>query len=146
MPRDVLDHDDGVVDQDADGEDQREQAHPVDGVAHDPGGEEREQDRGRDHDDHDDAFAPADREHDQEHDGDRREPQVEQQFVGLVAGRRAVVARDLDLDVVRQGAAAQLLKFLDELRRDIDRVGACPLGDGDRDGGNAHQLAIRVLC
>ena len=34
MAGDVLDHHDRVVDQDADGEDQREQADAVDGVAH----------------------------------------------------------------------------------------------------------------
>ena len=40
---------------------------------------------------------------DQKHDGERGKPQVEQQFVGFVAGRGAVVARDLDADIVRDG-------------------------------------------
>ncbi len=39
VPDDVFDDDDRVVDQDADRKDQREQADPVDRVAHQPGGE-----------------------------------------------------------------------------------------------------------
>ena len=49
VARDVLDHHDRVVDQDADGEDQREQADAVERVAHQPRRKEREQDGGRDH-------------------------------------------------------------------------------------------------
>ena len=33
MPHDILDHDDGVIDQDADGEDQREKRNPVERVS-----------------------------------------------------------------------------------------------------------------
>ena len=58
---DVLNHHDGIVDQDANREDQREQADPVDRVAHHPRAANRvEQDRGRDDDENDDAFPPAD--------------------------------------------------------------------------------------
>ena len=48
----VLDHHDGIVDQDADGKDQGKQADAVDGVAHDPGGKQRQQDGGGDDDGH----------------------------------------------------------------------------------------------
>ena len=94
MPGDVLDHDDRVVDQDADGEDQREQADAVDGVAHQIGGEERQQDGGRDDDERDDRLAPADGDRDQHHDRDRGEREMEQELVRLLVRGLAVVARD----------------------------------------------------
>ena len=95
---------------------------------------------------HDHAFAPANRNDDQENDGYRCQPQMEQQLVGLVARGRAVIARDLYVDVLGHGAMAHQLKLLDEPRRDIDRIGARPLGDGDGDGRNADQFAVRVLA
>ena len=91
---DVLDHDDGVVDQDADREDQREQADAVERVAHEPRGEEREQDRGRDDDRHHERLAPADGEGDQGDDRDRGEAEMEEELVGLLVGGLAVVAGD----------------------------------------------------
>ena len=60
---DVLDDDDGVVDQDADREDQREQRHAVDGEAPGPGGEQRGGQRHHDRRADDDRLAPADRDH-----------------------------------------------------------------------------------
>ena len=68
---DVLDDDDGVVDQDADREDQREERDPVQRVAHQPGGEERQQDRHRDDDRDHEGLAAADGEGDQRDDRDR---------------------------------------------------------------------------
>ena len=50
MAHDVFDHDDRIVDQDADREDQREQADAIDRVAHHPGGEEGQKDCGRNDD------------------------------------------------------------------------------------------------
>ena len=75
VARNVLDDDDRVVDEDADREDEREQADAVDGVAHQPGGEEREQDRRRDDDEDDEPLAPADGERDEDDDRDRRKRQ-----------------------------------------------------------------------
>ena len=46
---------------------------------------------------------------DQHDDGDRGEPEVEQQLVGLVVGRSAVVAGDLDRDIGRDQPALQRL-------------------------------------
>ena len=91
------------------------------------------------------AFAPADREHDERHDGDGREREVEQKLIGLFTRGGAIVARDLDVDVIRQRRAAKLLQPLDEVRRDIDGVRPCPLGDGDRDCWRTCQFAILVL-
>ena len=93
---DVLDHHDGVVDQDADGEDQREERDPVQRVAHQPGGEERQQDRHRDDDRDHEGLAAADGEGDQGDDRDRGEAEVVEELVGLLVGGLAVVAGDLD--------------------------------------------------
>ena len=105
VPDDVLDDDDGVVDENADREDQREQADAVDRVAHHPGGEERQQDRRRDDDEDDDALAPADRRGDEHDDRDGGEREMEQQLVGLLVRGLAVVARDRDVEVRRNDAA-----------------------------------------
>ena len=70
---------------------------------------------------------------------------MEQEFVGLFARGCAIVARDLDIDVLRQCRATQLLQPVDEIRGDIDGVGPGPLGDGDRDRRHAHQFAILVF-
>ena len=58
---DVLDHDDGVVDQDADREDQREQRHAVQREAPGPRGEQRRGEGQRDGNADDQRFAPAER-------------------------------------------------------------------------------------
>ena len=70
---------------------------------------------------------------------------MEQQLVGLVARGRAIVARDLHVNVAGNRVPPQKVKLLDELGRDIDRIGAGPLGDGDGDGRNAVQLPIRAF-
>ena len=59
MAGDILNHDDGVVDQNADRENQGEQADAIDGVAHQIGGKQRQQDRGGDHDQRNQRLAPA---------------------------------------------------------------------------------------
>ena len=112
---DVLDHDDGVVDQDADREDQREQADAVQRVAHDARGEEREQDGGRDDHRHDQRLAPADRDGDEDDDRDRREAEMEEELVRLLVGGLAVVAGDRHLDVFGKDLAAHRLEPLDDL-------------------------------
>ena len=100
MPGDVLDHHDGVVDQDADREDQREQADAVDRVAHQPGGEQRQQDRRRDHDETTTPSRQPIAKLISSDDRQRRERQVEQQLVGLLVRGLAVVARDRDVEAV----------------------------------------------
>ena len=144
VAHDVLDHDDGVVDEDADGEDQREQADAVDRVAHHPGREQRQQDRRRHDDEGDDALAPADRHDDQRDDRAGGEREMEQKLVGLVVGGRAVVARHLDVEARRNEAALDAFEPLKRRGGDIDRILALALGDGEADGGAAVQFARGV--
>ena len=73
MADDVLNDDDGVVDQDTDRENQREEANPVDGVAHHVGGKQGQQDGCRHHGENYHAFAPAQHEGNQQHDGNCRQ-------------------------------------------------------------------------
>jgi hypothetical protein len=92
---DVLHHHDGVVDQDADGEDQREQRHAVEREAPGPAGEQRGRER-QDHraaDDH--RLAPAQRENTSSHHRRGGEGQLLDQLVGLVVGawRRSCASR-----------------------------------------------------
>ena len=140
MSYDVLHHDNRVVDQDADGEDQREQRDAVQGVAEEVEDEQGERQRYRNGDQHHARFAPAERERDQQRDRKRRQQQVLQQFVGLVLGGLAVVARDGDIQVLRQQVAAQLLDFLQRLFADDGRVRAFALGQRD---GHRRKVAVR---
>ena len=141
---DVLDHHDGVVDQDAYREDQGEQADAVDGVAHQIRGEHRQQDRGRDHDQRDQRLAPADRDRDQDDDRDRRQTEVKQQLVGLFVRGLAIVPGDGDLDVIGDQARFQPLEPVRNLFGNHHRVGAGALGKRQADRGNPLPLALAV--
>ena len=140
MAGDVLHHDDGVIHQNADGEDQREQADAVDGVAHQLGGKEREQDGGRDHHGRHQRLAPADGEGDQHHDGDGGKAEMKQQLVGLVVGGLAVVARDGDIEVGGDEPPAHVLQARQQVLGHHHGVGAGPFGKGDADRRHAVPL------
>ena len=109
----ILDDDDGVIDENADGENQGEKTDAVERIAHDARGEERQQNRRRNDDGDDNRLTPADGEGDKQHDGDRREAEMEQQVIGLVIGRLAVIARDDDIDIPRDDPALQAFKLID---------------------------------
>ena len=144
MAGDVLHHHDGVVDQDADGEDQREQADAVDRVAHDPRGEQRQQDGGgNDHQRHH-RLAPADRQRDQHDDGNRGEAEMEQQLVRLVVRGLAVVAGDLDAHIGRDQPPTQTVHALQDRAGHHHGVGAGALGERQADGRRAVPLAMAI--
>ena len=63
----VFDHDDRIINQNTDREDQGKQADPVDCVAHHQRRKQRQQNSGRNDNECDQRFAPADREGDQDH-------------------------------------------------------------------------------
>jgi hypothetical protein len=134
---DVLDHDDRVVDQDADGEDEREQRHAVEREAPRPGGEQRDRQR-EDHRAADDRrLASAEAEEDERDDGGGREQELLDELLRLVVGGFAVVARLGDLDVGGNDGVAQDVDALHHGARDVDCVLTWLLGDGD-----AHRVEL----
>ncbi len=144
---DVLHHDDGVVDQNADREDEREQADPVDGVAHQVGGEQREQDRGRNHHQGDHRLAPPDRHRDEADDRHGREAEMQQQLVRLLVGGLAIVAADGDVDVGRNEPPLERIEPIEHLRGHHHGVGAGALGERQADGrspGPGPTIAARI--
>ena len=68
MTSNVFNHDDRIVDQNADREYQREEADTVDRVAHHHRRKERQQDRRRNDDERDQCLTPANRKGDEDND------------------------------------------------------------------------------
>ena len=142
VTRDVFDHDDGVVDQDADRKDERKQRDAVQRVAHDARGEECEQDGDRNDNGDNQRLAPADGQPDEQDDRNGREAEMVEQFVGLFVRRFTIVARDLDDDIGGDQRAFQLFDALKYGLGDRNGVGAGALGNGERDGGRAQDAAV----
>ena len=130
----VFDHDDGVVDQDTDGEDQCEEGDAVQCVAVQIEDSQRERERHRNRGEDNQRFAEAERESDQDADRDHGDQHVPQQFVRFFLGRVAVVAGDGHLHVRRDYAAAQGFQAMEDILADADRVGSFAFGDGNRYG------------
>ena len=134
MAVDVLDDDDGVVDQDSDGEDQGEEADPVEGVAEEV---RRGQGQGQGHRDDDrdhDGLAPRQGDPHEEDHREGRRPEVLEQLVGLLLGGGAVVAGLEDLDVRRDDPALETGEHAIEVGDHVDGVGAGLLGHREGDG------------
>ena len=127
---DVLHHHDGVVDQDADGENQGEETDPIDRVAHGPEREERQQDRGRDHHADHERFAHAYEQPDQNHDHRSRREKLQEQRAGLGGGGLAVIPDDQGVHIIRDQIPARVLEDLSGLTGDLHPVRAGTLCDG----------------
>ena len=138
-PVNVLDDHDGVIDQDADGEDEREEADPVDGVAGLPGKEDgHQQDHGDDQDHHNGG---AEGEKGQQHQNEDEACGLEQladQLVDFVFRGFPVVAGYRNLHVAGDHPAHEIVHPLQHRARHTDAVGALLLGDGD--GHRRHTL------
>ena len=130
VPGDIFDHDDRIVDKDADGEDQREQTNPVDSISHQFGREESEENSRRDDDRGHPRLAPADRKADQDDNGHRGQRQVEQKLVRLLVGAFAIVTGDGDIH--RRGYQRALQRLDPFQKRFANHNGVCAtaLGDG----------------
>ncbi len=101
---DVLHHDDRIVHEDADGEDQREERDAVQRVAVEVEHEQRQRQRDRNRDEHDRRLAPAEHEPDERRHREHGEQHVPQQLVALLGGGLAVVAGDGEMHVGRARA------------------------------------------
>ena len=145
-PLDVLDHDDRIVDDDADREDEREQRHGVGAVADHQQHREGSDDRHR-HGDHRDDRRPELSEEDEDDEGDEREGLDKRVHHRLDRGlheQRGVVD-DQGFEIVGI-SLGELLHAGGDRLRDVDRVGARSLVDGDRCAGVAVVPAEAVRC
>ncbi len=113
MADNIFNDDNRVIHEDADREDESKERDPVERVSVEVENEEREAQRHGNSQKNDQGFAPTEEEEDQDRDAEDRQPHVEQQFVGFVAGGRSVVAGDRDADVGRNQGAAEAIHFGD---------------------------------
>ncbi len=143
VPHDVFHHDNGVIHQNADGEDQGEQRYPVQGVAEEVEDEQRQRQRHRNCDQHHSRLAPPQRQRNQQRHRQRGDEQMLQQLIRLVLCGLAVVAGDGDVQVRRQQISAQRLDLLLCCLRDLGGVGALALGQGN--GYGRIVTANRIL-
>ena len=125
---DVFNHDDGVINQNTDREDQSKQRNPVDGEAHQPCREYRHQDHHRNDDQHHNGRAVAEEHPDQHRHRRRGDEQLKDQFVHFFVGGFAVVAGDRNLDVVGNDAALQIVDLGQHFLGHGDTIGAGFLG------------------
>ena len=143
MADDVLDDDDGIVDEQADGERQAEEAHRVDAEMAEVHERERRCDRCRDRERADNGAVPVAEE--PEHDDDGKEAAENQVFPDIVHGlrdARSIVAHEVDGDAGRQ-LVLQAIECLLDVGRDAYGVAARLLADLDADGGRAVIAAER---
>ena len=105
MADDVFHHHDRVIDQDADGEDEREERDAIERESEQVKNEQGERERGGDGERDDGRFAPAEREPDEKRHADNGEAHVKQEFVRFFRRRLAVVARDRNFDIARDERA-----------------------------------------
>jgi len=135
MPDDIFDHDDRVVDEDADREDQREKRDAIQREAEQVENQQRQRERGRNGEGDDGRFAPAKREPDQRRNADDREAHMEQEFVRFLRGGLAVVARDGNVHIARDDGTLERFDFAQHLPSDGNRIRSGALRDAERDGG-----------
>ena len=136
-PVDVLHHYNSVIDQDTDRKDQGEQTDPVDGIAHDPGHKDGDQDDHRDDKQDDDGRANTQCVPDQQTHDSSSDKQLEDQLIDLVVGCLAIVAGNVNINVIRYQTPLQLFNLVNNGIGHGDTVGALFLGDGNRDTGQA---------
>ena len=94
---------------------------------------QRQRQRHRNGQQHDQRFAPAQRERNQQRHRKRGDEQVLQQFVGFVLRRVAVIARDRDVQVTRQHVPAKRVDFSQRVFGNQCGVRALALGQRNRD-------------
>jgi hypothetical protein len=145
VPDDVFDHHDGVIHEDADAEDEREERDAVQREAVEVKNEQRERQRGRNGDRDDAALPPAEREPDEDRHAENGDAHVQQQLVGFLRRGLAVVARDADGDIGGNDAAFEQIDLAQHFVSDADRVRAGAFGDAERHGGFSSRHRFRTV-
>ena len=121
---DVFDDDNGVIDQNADRENQGKQRNPVQRKAPGPGGKQRSRQRqGHGHtDDH--RLTLAERKENQQHDEGGGEDQFANQLLRFLGCRFTVIARYRDLNTFRDHGVFQVIYPVDRSIRHIGCIDA----------------------
>ncbi len=130
---DVLHHHDGIVNEDADGEDQGKEGDPVQGIADQVEDQHRQGKGHRDGDGGHRTGPPPHEEGDQDRYRDGRQEHVEEKLVVLLAGGFAVVAGDRYLDVRGDHLPLQEFHLLQQVFRNPGGIRPLALGNGDGD-------------
>ncbi len=134
VPVRILEHDDGVVHHDADGDREREQREVVDREAEEIHDGERRHDRRRNREagDHGRSQVPQEHEYDQ-HDQDRRDQERQTCIVDRVRDEHGPIERGFELDARRQRLLNAGDRLADALRHvDQVRLRLPDHTDGDR--------------
>ncbi len=134
MAVDVLQHDDGVVDDEPDGEHERQQGQRVDGEAEDVHQRERADQRDRDGDERDQRG--AERAQEQEDDEDDEDDGLADRLVNILdrlGDEHRLVVGDPHLHAVGQRGGDARQHLLDFLRH-VERIGGGLLDHAKRDG------------
>ena len=135
MAMNILDHDDGIIDQNTDGKNQRKQRYAVKRKSPRPRCEQRRRQREYHGGTDDGRFATAERqEHQRDHRGGR-EQQFGDELFRFVVGGGAVVAGFGDLDIGGNDGVLEQLHAAHDGVGYVDGVFAGLLGDGNRDCG-----------
>ena len=112
MPDDVLHDHDGVVHQNADGKNQREQRNAIQRKSVEIKNQQCQCERGRNGQRHDDGFAPAEHEQDEHRHAHHRKQHVPEQFVGFILRRHPVVTGDANLHIAGNDVALERVHLL----------------------------------
>src|ERR1035438_5939759 len=131
MAHDILDHNDGVVDKDADGEDQSKQCDPIQGIAIQVEHGECEGEGDRHREKYDPGFPPAQCQCNQQCDRQGCDQKMFEKFVGFVLRGLAIVARDRDVQITRKDITAQSVDFVQHTLRNVCGVRTFALGKRD---------------
>ena len=135
VPDDVLDHHDGVIDQNTDAEDQREKGDSIEREPVQVEDQQRQGQRRRDGHRHDPGFPPSQSQPDEQRHADHGKAHVQEELVGFFGSRLAVVAGDRDRHIRWNQNPLQGFDFSQDFFSNRDRIGPRSLADSQRDGG-----------
>ena len=134
MTHDVFHHDDRIIHQDANAEDQREEGDAVQREAIEVKNEQGQRERGRNGHGHDAALPPAESQPDEDGHAEHGDAHVQQQLVRFLCGSLAVVARDAHGDIGWNDRAFEQVHLADHFVCHGDRIRTGTFGDAERDG------------
>ena len=145
MPVDVLHHHDGVVNENTDGEDKREEADPVQRVAEEVGGREGQRQGHRDHNRHHGGLTPRKGDPHQENHGDGGGIKMFEEFIGLLVSSGPIVAGLEDLHVGGDHPSGKPVEHVIEVSNHVDGVGSGFLCHRDSDCRQVQTDRVEAL-